>query len=294
MQTFRLAIPETLISDHDRWPRRSQNIADRLSHVPGVGSVGLSSSITMDGEDNGNALHLEDFPVPGHASAALALQDLRARILRDDGQQSWRDASITWTDIYERSPSSSSRRRSHGCIGRSPQAIGQRVRYSPAVPWREIVGVIGNEHDDGLNQPATAMVYWPLLNDTYGARTMSYAVRSSRVGMPGFVRELQQAVWSVNADLPLAAVQTLQEIQARSMARTSFAMTMLAIAAAVALLPRRCRNLWRDCVHRAPNGSREIGVRMALGAQVGDVRRCSCSHGLGLTATGIALGIGAR
>ena len=65
---------------------------------------------------------------------------------------------------------------------------------------------------------------------------MAYAVRSTRAGTPRFVRELQQAVWSVNPNLPLAAVQTLDGIRARSMAQTSFAMVMLGIAAAVALL----------------------------------------------------------
>ena len=88
-------------------------------------------------------------------------------------------------------------------------AIGKRVRGSPGNPWREIVGVTGDERDDGLDRPATPIVYWPMLNDTYERPTMAYAVRSGRVGTPGFVRELQHAVWSVNPDLPVAAVRTL-------------------------------------------------------------------------------------
>ena len=75
-----------------------------------------------------------------------------------------------------------------------------------------------------------------MLNESYRWRTMAYAVRSSRVGTPGFLRELEQAVWAVNPNLPLATVQTLEEIQARSMAQTSFALVMLGIAAGVALL----------------------------------------------------------
>ena len=118
------------------------------------------------------------------------------------------------------------------------------------MPWREIVGVVGDERDDGLNQPPTAIVYWPMLNESYRWRTMAYAVRSSRVGTPGFLRELEQAVWSVNPNLPLAAVQTLEEIQALSMAQTSFALVMLAIAASVALLHRRRGDLRRDCLRR--------------------------------------------
>src|SRR4029453_2967601 len=117
------------------------------------------------------------------------------------------------------------------------KAIGKRLRgSSPRYPWREIIGVSGNERDDGLAQPPTSIVYWPMLNESYEWRTMGFAVRATRVGAPGFVRELERAVWSVNPELPLASVQTLEEIQARSMARTSFALVMLGIAASVALL----------------------------------------------------------
>ena len=67
-------------------------------------------------------------------------------------------------------------------------AIGKRVRCcNPKMPWREIVGVTGDERDDGVDQPATAIVYFPMLNESYRWRTMAYAVRSSRVGTPGFL-----------------------------------------------------------------------------------------------------------
>jgi len=158
-------------------------------------------------------------------------------------------------------------------------------------PWREIVGVVGDEYDDGLNRPATAIVYWPMLNESYRWRTMAYAVRSTRVGTPGFLRELEQAVWSVNPNLPLAAVQTLDEIQARSMAQTSFALVMLAIAASVALLIGVV-GIYGVIAYAATQRTREIGVRMALGAQTGDVRKMFLRHGLRLTAAGIAIGIG--
>jgi ABC-type antimicrobial peptide transport system permease subunit len=151
--------------------------------------------------------------------------------------------------------------------------------------------VVGDERDDGLNQPATAIVYWPMVNDSYQRRTMSYAVRSSRVGAPGFLRELQQAVWSVNSNLPVAAVQTLEEIAAVSMAQTSFAMVMLAIAASVALL-LGVVGIYAVIAYIATQRTREVGIRMALGAQIGDVRRMFLRHGLRLTAAGIALGIG--
>jgi ABC-type antimicrobial peptide transport system permease subunit len=120
---------------------------------------------------------------------------------------------------------------------------------------------------------------------------MAYAVRSARVGTAGFLRELEQAVWSVNRNLPLANVQTLDEIQARSMAQTSFALVMLGIAACVALLIGVV-GIYGVTAYAATQRTREIGVRMALGAQTGDVRTMFLRQGLSLTARGIVLGIG--
>ena len=149
------------------------------------------------------------------------------------------------------------------------------------------MGVVGNERLDGLNQPAPTIVYWPMENN----RDMAYVVRSPRVGRPGFLRELQQAVWSVNPNLPLATVRTLDEIEADSMAQTSFAMVMLAIAASVALL-LGVVGIYGVIRYIAAQRTGEIGIRMALGAQAGDVRRLFLRHGLVLTLGGITVGIG--
>jgi predicted permease len=198
---------------------------------------------------------------------------------------------ITWTDIYQlRRVVIVSETLAREYWGSPSNALGKRVRgFRPA--WYEIVGVSGNERDDGLHQPATAIVYWPLLNEVYSTRSIAYAVRSSRVGSPGLLRELRRAVWSVNPHLPLANVQTLEDIQADSMARTSFAMVMLAIAAAVALLLGLV-GIYGVIAYIAAQRTREIGIRIALGAQTGDVRRLFLRHGLLLTGSGIAIGIG--
>jgi putative ABC transport system permease protein len=295
VQTFVLAIPATLIGDPQQAARTHQNVADRLAQMPGVTSVGLASSITMDGENNGNYLMVEGFPDrEGIVPPLRRFKSFAPGYFETMGNRLVAGRSITWTEIYQgRLLVVISETLAREYWQEPSRALGQRVRCcNPRMPWREIVGVVGDERDDGLNQPATAIVYFPILNESYRWRTMAYAVRSSRAGTPGVLRDLEQAVWSVNPNLPLARVQTLEEIQANSMASTSFSLVMLAIAGSVAVLISVV-GIYGAISYTAAQRTREIGVRMALGAQIADVRRMFMRHGLSLTMSGVALGIAA-
>ena len=121
-------------------------------------------------------------------------------------------------------------------------------------------------------------------------RGVAFVVRSPRTNSPTFMKELQQAVWSANSNLPLSNVRTLDQIRASSMAQTSFALSMLAIAAGVALL-LGIVGIYGVIAYIAAQRTREIGIRMALGAQAADVSRLFVRHGLWLTGAGVALGV---
>jgi putative ABC transport system permease protein len=289
VQTFRIAIPDGLVSDPRQAAGTHEAVAERLAQVPGVTSVGLSTSITLDGEDNANYLAVEGFPDPEGVMPPLRrFKSFAPGYFETMGIPLVAGRSITWTEVRERRPVIViSQTLAREYWGDPAKAIGKRVRGSGTAPWREIVGVVGDERDDGLSRPATAIVYWPMLNESYRWRIMAYAVRSSRVGAPTFVRELQQAAWSVNPNLPFAEVRTLAEIHARSMADTSFAMVMLAIAATVALLVGVV-GIYSMNAYVAAQRTREIGLRMALGAQIADVQRMFLRHGLALIAIGAA------
>lgn len=290
VQTFVISIPPGLIQEPLQAARTFERVADQIARVPGVTSVGISSSITMDGEDNGNPIVVEGSTARG---PNFRFKALAPGYVETMGNRFVAGRSITWAEIYERRPVivvSEALAREYWSSAAA--AVGKRLRATqPGAPWREIVGVVGNERDDGLGRPPTPIVYWPVLSESYRWRTMAYAVRSDRVGTASFVRELERAVWSVNASLPLARVQTLEAIQASSMAQTSFALVMLGIAASVALLIGLV-GIYGVVAYAASQRTREIGVRMALGAQIGDVRAMFLRHGLALTASGIAIGVG--
>lgn len=292
VQTFRIAIPPSVVADPRQAARMHESIAERLRQLPGVTSVGISSSITMDGEDNGNVIGIEEFPVPkGELPKLRRFKAIGPGYFETMGNRMAAGRAITWTDIHQGRPVIVVSEALAREYWREPaRAIGKRVRGDSSGPWREIVGVSGNERDDGLNQPATAIVYWPLVNESYQRTTFSYAVRSTRVGTPAFMREVQQAVWSIDRNLPLAGVQTVDEILAQALAQTSFVMVMLAIAAGVALL-LGVVGIYGVITYMAAQRTREIGIRMAVGAQLSDVRALFLRHGLWLTAIGITIGI---
>jgi putative ABC transport system permease protein len=299
VQTFRVSIPRALIEDPQQTALAHEQIATRLELVPGVVSVGLSSSVTMDGNKASTPIFAEGRAEPGRALPPVRRHKRVAPgYFETMGNPVLAGRAITWTDIHQGRPVVVITENLAREYWNSPAgALGKRITQSRENPWREIIGVVGNERDDGLNRAEVATVYWPMLIKPWWTepidiqRTMAYVVRSTRVGAPGFLRELQQAVWSVNPNLPLASVRTLDEIHADSMAQTSFALVMLAIAATVALLLGSV-GIYGVIAYIASQRTREVGIRMALGAQTEDVRRLFLRHGLVLTGAGIALGIG--
>jgi predicted permease len=176
------------------------------------------------------------------------------------------------------------------------QAIGKRVRVTLGTPWREIVGVVGNIRDDGVSQDPTPTVFWPLaveymwVDELDVRRSLAYALRTSRQNPETLIPEVRQAIWSVNANLPLANVRTLQEILDRSLARTSFTLVMLGIAAAAAMLLGAI-GIYGVISYTVSQRTHEIGVRMALGARHGDVSRMVLGQGGFVAACGVTVGL---
>jgi len=295
VQTLRVDVPEAFWDDEQGMIRIHQQIGERLAAVPGVRSVGIAYSVTMDGEDNMNPFLVEsEEPCSESCYRFRRFKTAGPGHFSTVGNPLVAGRDITWDDIFEaRRVVVITDALARELWGDAREALGQRVKpYGDDRPWYEVIGVVGDERDDGLDQPATGILYWPLLNDIgFTPSMLVYSIRSERVGEPGFVRELDEAVWSVNPDLPVSDVRTLDEIRAQSMASTSFAMVMLTIAAGIALL-LAVVGVYSVIAYVAAQRTREVGIRIALGAEVGNVRAMFLRYGLGLTAVGIVVGIG--
>jgi predicted permease len=298
LQTFRISIPEAQIKEKEPVLRMEEQILHKVEAVPGVASAVLSTAIPMDG----NGWHDPIF-VEGRTYAEGELPPLRAfkfvspGFLSTMGTPLVAGRDFTWTDTYKKIPVALVSENIAREYWHDPAAaLGKRIRVSTKDDWREIVGVVGNIYYDGVSKPATTAAYWPLLLDhfesdsTTVSRDVAVILRTSRAGSENLLTEVRQAVWSVNPNLPLAQVHTVEYFYKKSMARTSFTLVMLGVAGAMALL-LGVVGIYGVIAYSVSQRRREIGIRMALGAQQRALTNMFVRHGLFLTGIGVACGL---
>jgi ABC-type antimicrobial peptide transport system permease subunit len=139
-------------------------------------------------------------------------------------------------------------------------------------------------------------VYWPAImqnafgNQAFAVPAIAFVVRSGRTGTAALNNEIREAVWGVNRDAPVALERTMQSLYAESLARTSFALVMLAIAGSMALALGLI-GIYGVIAYVVAQRAREIGIRMALGAGRRDVRTMFLRQGITLSVVGLAIGL---
>jgi hypothetical protein len=210
---------------------------------------------------------------------------------------------LTWSDVHDRRPVVAVAESFARHYWEDPgEAIGKRIstgRRAGESGWREIVGVVGDVRDDGLHVDPPELTYWPMVTPNpweavegvalLAPRDLSYAFRSSRSRSPELLQEVRRAIASVNSHLAVDEVAGMDLILSRSMARTSFTLTMLGVAAAMALLIATV-GVYGMIAYLVSNQTREIGIRMALGAERLGVIRLILRRGFLLAVFGVALG----
>jgi predicted permease len=273
-----------------------QAMAEKIRAVAGVTAVGIISTLPLE-SGPADLVYARDKQYTKGVPPLRRLKYLSPGLLTAMGGRLVAGRDFTWTDTLERRPVAMVSENLARELWQDPRlAIGKQIRETLASPWREVIGVVNDMRDDGVQAPAPAAAYYPLLMNDFQAqptmmrRAVSFVIRSPRAAASGFLTDVQRAVWSVNASLPLANVRTFEEIFSNSLARTSFTLVMLAIAGAMALLIGLV-GIYGVISYTVSQRTREIGIRMALGAPPREVTRIFLVCAFVLAAVGVVCGL---
>jgi predicted permease len=300
LQVMSLTIPQTLVQDPATVLRMQNSILDQLAAIPGVSSTGFTASVPMSGAEPGWDMILAEGKEYADNNAPMRLYNyVSPGYFHTAGTRFVAGRDFTWTEMYGLRPVGIlSEGLARELWGSPRAAIGKRFQQFPGTPWNEVVGVVQDVREDGVDQVSPATVYWPSLKGNMSGpgplnvqRTVYFAIRTNRAGTQSFINEMQRAVWSVNSNLPVADISTMQDLYSDSMARTSFTLVMLAIAGIMALA-LGILGIYGVISYAVSQRTREIGIRMALGAKKSELAWMFVRSALLLTGVGTAVGLG--
>ncbi|HET6169252.1 MAG TPA: ABC transporter permease [Terracidiphilus sp.] len=302
LRVFHVFIPETRVPDtqRDGVVRMEQDIENKIAAIPGVASVSFATTVPLEGFSQNDPIFAQDHTYkPGELPSIRRFKFIAPGYLSTLGTPLVAGRDLTWAETYQKRPVAIVSENLARELWNNPAAaLGKQIRVGTTDDWREIIGVARDVHDDGVSNPAPPTVYWPVYMDRFEGqkedvrRNVAFVIRSPRAGSAAFMNEVQRAVWSVDSDLPLADPSTLGEMFTKSMARTSFTLVMLCVAGSMALL-LGIVGIYGVIAYAVAQRTREIGIRMALGAQREELTGMFVRQGLMLTAIGIAFGVGA-
>jgi predicted permease len=290
VQTLRVWIPPATVPEFARAVRLQNDIADRIATLPGVESVAYASRRPLLGDGPSGPFVFDNAPEPAETEFRYASPRLFATL----GTPLVAGRDFEWTDTYEnRAVAIVSENIAVARWGSAAAALGHTFGRNATGPQSTIIGVVGNIRHHGVDRPAPEAVYLTQGESVaqYASRTMFYFVRSERVGTPAFVEELHRTVWAVNPDLPLGSVEPLGAQYARSMARRSLTLVLLAITSGMALTLGLI-GIYAVIAYVFAQRTREIGIRMALGAPSRTLKGMLLGQVLALVGVGVALGLG--
>ena len=300
LATLRIYIPALLVPDPVVATRIQNQLTDKIAAVPGVTSVGFSAALPMEGIDpNWDEMGVEGKQYPGGAPPLRLFNYISPGYFGTIGASVVAGREYTWDDVYGlRNNIIVSENFARENWGSASGAVGKRIRQFSSMPWQVIIGVVQDIRHNGVDEKSPEIIYWPaMIRSPYtpkptidNPRAITFAVRTPRAGSEALVADVQRAVWSVNANLPVANPGTMQDIYGKSMARTSFTLTMLAIAGSMALL-LGIIGIYGVIAYAVSQRTREIGIRLALGAQKSELKWMFVRSALGLTGIGVGIGL---
>jgi predicted permease len=277
LQTVRISIPRSAAPKDPELLLMQETIVNRLASLPGVSGVSLIGALPMTGTSSQDPIFASD-----HSYAADQIPPLRRfigaapRTFHTLGVPLVAGREYTWTDIHEkRRVVIIAENFAREYWGSAQGAIGKQIRSNSTDPWSEIIGVTADIRHDGADRRAPSTVYWPLRS----SNSTTFLIRGPRAGTESLSNEIRQTVWAVNGSLPVTDMQTMRQVYDKSMSRTAFTLTLLAISGGMALLLAAI-GIYAVISYTVAQRTREIGIRMALGAQQARLKLMFVRNGL--------------
>jgi putative ABC transport system permease protein len=265
---------------------------ERLSHVPGVLSASAVLPLPLDGDEVGTVLTIEGRPVAEADRPRTGYSWVEPGYFRTVGIPLMKGRDFTPADDLEATPVVIINQNLARQFFPHQDPIGKRIKpeigngYKTA-PLREIVGVVGDVRQYGLTSVPGPEVYVPLAQSPLGS--MNFVVRTEvdPLSMVGTVRE---EMAEMDKNLPFYGVKTFDQYLGQGFAQPLFLTSLFGLFAALALALAAV-GLYGLVSYSASQRTHEIGIRMALGAEKGDVLRLVVGQGFKLTVLGVAVGI---
>ena len=290
VMTFRVALPQSAYPKNADVATFSRQLVERLAQLPGVEAAGAASAIPLGGSTSGMGFEFEGQPLAaGQVPPIVHFSIVSPEYFRTLGIQLLRGSALDSGDLREDVANVLVNKAAADKYWPGQDPLGKRFRAARSTDrWFVVKGVVADVRHEGVRAAPRPLLYFPINAAANNApRTLTYVVRGADAERQGDL--LRQAVWGLNPDLPLAAMRSMNDVVSRSMVQFTFTMFALGLAAVITLL-LGATGLYGVLTYGVSLRTREIGVRLALGAPPGRVKRGIILNAAAIMGVGLAIG----
>src|SRR5579863_561886 len=289
--TMRLALPDALYSKPEQIRTFYGTLLDRIGKLPQVHSVGAVSALPLGGQGGSGTNTIDtQFVPPQNTTPEVDERVVTPDYFRAMGISLVRGRFFDQRDSADAPPVAIIDESLAQTFWPNQDPIGRRMHVGDGkstAPWKTIVGVVRHVRNRTLESRSRTEVYWPESQVPYHDMTLAILASGN---LPDLAPTIQREVISIDPDLPVYKVRTMTEVMGESVARRRLALTLLGVFAGLALLLASI-GIYGVTSYVVTQSQQEIGLRMALGADRGDVLRLMMGQGMTTILAGLGMGL---